>query len=73
MYIAVRIGAHSPIKIEDEKWGNGWRDGREPFEPLSREDLAVIRSELEANPPKEIPPAAISAFYRDLESQLPNR
>ena len=71
MYLAVRIGAHSPIKIKNERWGKGWLDGRGSFAPLSQADLAQIRLELETHPPKEIPPEALSEFFSDLQDQLP--
>lgn len=70
MYLGVRIGSYSPFKIKEERWGNGWLDGRPDGQALTRIDLESIRSELNSNPPEQLDPESILRFTAKLEAQI---
>jgi hypothetical protein len=48
MYIAVRLGSYSPIKLKTKKWGNGWNPER-PNTPLTIDEILLIEEELTKN------------------------
>jgi len=70
MYIGVRIGAHSPIKLKGERWNNGWQDGRSDRQPLSVADFQSISETLLSNLPADLSPAEASAFLSALQKQI---
>jgi hypothetical protein len=70
MYLGVRIGSYSPFKIKEERWGNGWVDGRGELQALKPEDLSMIQWELQNRPSHEISPDMLSRFIETLDSQI---
>ncbi len=70
MHLGVRIGSYSPFKIKEERWGNGWLDGRRDFDPLKFEDLIAIETELQARPSMDITPEILARFFTNLNSQI---
>ena len=70
MYLGVRIGSYSPFKIKEERWGNGWLDGRSDDQALSRVDLESIRTELSLNPAEELDPGSALRFIATIETQI---
>jgi hypothetical protein len=70
MYLGVRIGSYSPFKIKEERWGNGWVDGRREFQALKPEDLSKIQWELQIHPSQELSPEMLSRFIETLDSQI---
>ncbi len=70
MYLGVRIGSYSPIKIKEERWGNGWLDGRGDLKPLRPEDLTAVHLELQNHPSHEVSPEMLGNFIKTLESQI---
>lgn len=68
MYLAVRIGSFSPIKIESKKWSNGWIQKREN-KSLSPEELATIeRALLEQR--LEVDEKIVNDFLSKLKQRL---
>jgi hypothetical protein len=41
IYLGVRAGNYSPIKIPTKKWGHGW-ENRNPYAPLQSEEIDLI-------------------------------
>ncbi|MBU6153595.1 MAG: hypothetical protein KGP28_04770 [Bdellovibrionales bacterium] len=70
MYLGVRIGSYSPVKIKDERWGNGWLDGRLDKQALTQADLDAIETELRANPPSDLDSNIVIRFFSVLENQI---
>jgi hypothetical protein len=64
------MGAHSPIKIKGEQWGNGWLDGRNDHQPLSLSDHSKISETLLTYLPSELPSADALRFISELQKQI---
>ena len=70
MFLGIRLGAISPFKIEKRKWGNGWRDGRGDYRPLTPGDLTLLEAEFRANPSNEVTPEMFRRFLEILQEDL---
>ena len=70
MYLGVRLGAHSPFKIKNERWGNGWSDGREDHHPLSSSDFPILSEVLLLNLPADLLSAEALQFLSKIEKQI---
>ena len=69
MYLGIRLGSYSPVKIKDGKWGNGWSDGHADHLKLSNEDISTIEAKLTSNPSPDLSPIQISSFLENLRQQ----
>ncbi len=70
MFLGIRLGAISPFKIEKRKWGNGWRDGRGDYRPLTPGDLTLLEAEFRATPSNEVTPEMFRRFLEILQEDL---
>jgi|GEM_PF-594331 len=70
MYLGVRIGSWSPIKIKEERWGNGWLDGRPDGQALSPGDLESLQAELRSHPYSGLNPETLQSFVSTLRDQI---
>ncbi len=73
LYVGVRIGSWSPIKIKSERWNHGWQDGRAEHTPLSAQDVETISRALLDAPPSGVSPDALDAFLARLRSLARNQ
>jgi hypothetical protein len=70
MYLGVRIGAHSPIKIKGEQWGNGWMDGRSSDQALTHADLSRVSEILLSGLPSDLQSEDALRFVSRLEQEV---
>jgi hypothetical protein len=73
MYIGVRLGSLSPVKLKGERWSHGWLDGRNEFKSLGQADLVSIRESLRIHPPKAPDSARIDFFLETLQRQIESK
>jgi hypothetical protein len=65
IYLAVRAGSRSPIKIKGKQWNNGW-SGREDALPLTPIEIDQIENEISKPDYNYISPQVKDHFLREL-------
>lgn len=68
MYLGIRLGSISPIKIKKKKWGNAWTDGRGDFRSLTAGDIDLIEREFRMHPSEEVPKETFERFLKTLRA-----
>lgn len=71
MYLAVSLGARSPIRFSTKQWGNAWED-RERYLSLTEQETALILQHIESHN-QDLPLKLQQSFKEQLNSRLDSK
>jgi hypothetical protein len=70
MWLGIRLGNLSPVKLAGKQWGNAWGD-RVRKTPLSNAEIEALEASLKRD--SDLDEVSIVEFIRVLESRNPSR